>query len=259
MSQVMNALKQSDQSYQSHAAATQYVHIQAEYEKGYYRWYHTLFLVLPALLTVGVFTYKSVEEQQKRIADIANSPAPVEVVSASADYLQFPEFGVLKSTYLESAETERVLANNPVVVSEPADEIAPIVNVPAQPLPKESSSLNLSELDLSELSPALAMRVESALKGHSEKSNTQQTDNYQAISLVQNSDQFSGKLPAMDFQTHVYASNAKKRWIKMNGIEYQEGEQMPGGVELEAINPQATIVRFENQSIEIPALYTWKG
>ncbi len=253
MSQVMKALHSSEQGYHSHHTSSEYVSRQTEYKKGFIRWYHILFLVIPTLLSASFLIYESVEKQKVKVEQIESSSVPVEWVSADSDYLPYPLFESLKSTYIESLVPESIEKETVSLENDYASAIK------AQTQALESSDLNLNALDLSELSPALAMRVESALKNSDGISETEATDVSETISLIQNADKFVGKLPAMDFQTHVYASNVNKRWIKMNGVEYQEGDQMPEGVKLEAINPQATIVRFENELIEIPALYTWKG
>ncbi len=258
MSQVMQALSSSQQGYQDNAVPNQYVTNKVSEEKSRFRWYHSILLLAPAAIVCGGLTYYTIESQKQKIANLLAMPVAVETVSASFDYLEYPQFSELKSTYVEPELTleNNLIEQTKVVSSE--SKVEPELQSAKPIVPQENTAVNLDQLDLSELSPALAMRVESALK-QSATPNSAQTIPSDTVSLVQRAEQFTGRLPAMDFQTHVYARDVKKRWIKMNGIEYQEGDWMPDGVELQAITPRTVIVKFDNQSIEIPALHTWKG
>jgi general secretion pathway protein B len=77
--------------------------------------------------------------------------------------------------------------------------------------------------------------------------------------LAQNSNDYYGRLPAMNFQTHVYSRAEDKRWVKINDVEYMQGDELNGGVVLESIEPQSCVIRFEGERLRIPALYDWKG
>lgn len=266
MSQVMNALKSSHQGYQSNTMTHGYSSAAISAEKPQlFRWYHSLLLIVPSAVTVSLLSYQSYQLQQQNITQVMSQPALVEQIPAPAEFLPYPEFSELKSTYLTPAQTEQVLVEtedapsfdikqtNETTVAETTVVKTP---EPSTSVPKEDTPINLEQLDLSGLSPALAMRVESAMKSTASAS---KRSNSRAISLVQNADKYSGQLPAMDFQTHVYASSESKRWIKMNGVEYHEGDMLSDGVMLVEINPQTTLVQFEQQLIEIPALYHWQG
>ncbi|MDN3684261.1 general secretion pathway protein GspB [Vibrio sinaloensis] len=61
------------------------------------------------------------------------------------------------------------------------------------------------------------------------------------------------------FQTHVYSSNPNKRWVKVNGTEFSEGDVIAQGVVLERIEQNLCQLRFEGEVIEVPALYDWQG
>ncbi|MBD0787421.1 general secretion pathway protein GspB [Vibrio sp. Y2-5] len=261
MSQVMNALKSSHQGYQSNTMTTGYSSaiFSAEKTKSF-RWYHSLLLIVPSAVTISLLSHQSYQLQQQNIRQVMSQPALVEQIPAPAEFLPYPKFTELKSTYLIPAQTEQVLAETEDAPSsdnkQTNEATATKTSEPSTSVQKENTPLNLEQLDLSGLSPALAMRVESAIKSGGSASTS---SNSRAISLVQNADKFSGHLPEMDFQTHVYASSESKRWIKMNGVEYHEGDMLSDGVMLIEINPQTTLVQFEQQLIEIPALYHWQG
>jgi general secretion pathway protein B len=77
--------------------------------------------------------------------------------------------------------------------------------------------------------------------------------------LAQDAQQWYGKLPALNFQTHVYSSKESKRWVKINGTEYGQGDWINDDLQLVAIEQQSCLVRFKGEEIEIPALYDWQG
>ncbi|OEE70897.1 general secretion pathway protein GspA [Enterovibrio norvegicus FF-33] len=125
----------------------------------------------------------------------------------------------------------------------------------------DKDQLTLDDLDLSVLSPELALKVETALS--SDKSRTLEAklqriqNDIDVVAIADLSADMLNRLPKMDFQTHIYASNAKSRWIKVNNKETREGELVADGVLLRGIEPQQVVVQFENALIAIPALTTW--
>ncbi|EOB4973036.1 general secretion pathway protein GspB [Vibrio fluvialis] len=274
MSQVMKALQRSElshQQYTGHVMPTPHS-AQASAQSAGFRWYHALWLTLPGLATAAVIGYQGFQRQQLAIAEQATTSPAVNQVAAPFEQLDYPNFGLLIRTdvdvpvFNEFAEVSVAEPEEePVAASaQPVRSAATVVTATSPSKPQtqvdKQSQMALSELDLSQLSPEMAARVESILKADdSEQRNQTDSQASQAVPLLQHSDEFSGALPAMNFQTHVYASNAVKRWIKVNGVEYHEGDNIFDNVQLVAIKPQSTIVRFRNKQIEIPALYDWRG
>ncbi|WP_407332133.1 AAA family ATPase [Enterovibrio sp. 27052020O] len=125
----------------------------------------------------------------------------------------------------------------------------------------DKDQLTLDNLDLSALSPELALKVETALS--SDKSRTLEAklqrvqNDIDVVAIAELSDDMLNRLPKMNFQTHIYASNEKSRWIKVNDKEAREGEFVADGVLLRGIEPQQVVVQFEDALIAIPALTTW--
>ncbi|PFG45289.1 type II secretion system protein B [Vibrio sp. ES.051] len=119
----------------------------------------------------------------------------------------------------------------------------------------EKLSLSLDDLDLSSLSPNLARKVENALSRDDSLSPQAERVN----ELERNARRWQGRLPALNLQTHMYASDVNRRWVKINNIEYHQGDIVDGQVTLKEIQPQAVIVEFQGEQIRIPALYEWKG
>lgn len=285
MSQVMKALQRSEASHQQYSAQAAQMMLPdtARRQRGF-RWYHALWLLVPGIATVAVVAVQSYQHQQARIAALGDNAPGVVQVPASFEQLDYPDFGPLARSEVEVPEfDESAAAADELMASESGganqpEEAEPVVLASAAnqvPLTSNSRRLTaaqseaemdrqnqqaLRSLDLSQLSPQMAARVESVLQ-QDDTAAEQQNEHYDddAIALVQHSNEFSGYLPAMNFQTHVYASNAVKRWIKVNGVEYQEGDKIFDNVQLVAIKPQSTIILFGQQPIEIPALYDWRG
>lgn len=65
------------------------------------------------------------------------------------------------------------------------------------------------------------------------------------------------RLPSMSFSAHMYASNPRDRWVKLNGIEMGEGEWLDDKLFLERIEPQHVILVFEGHQFSMRALAEW--
>lgn len=128
----------------------------------------------------------------------------------------------------------------------------------------QSDSDLLQGLDLSELPPDLALKLESIMGD--QQSAPEPMDSRpagqvgsQVIELETHTNSLSGVLPKLDLQTHMYSSSETKRWVKVNGQEVAQGDWIGRDIQLLEIKPQSVIIEFNQQKIEIPALYEWKG
>ncbi len=65
------------------------------------------------------------------------------------------------------------------------------------------------------------------------------------------------RLPNMSFSAHMYATNPRDRWVKVNGVERGEGEWITDEVFLEKIEPQKVILLFQGQQFSMRALSDW--
>ncbi|WP_286295551.1 general secretion pathway protein GspB [Vibrio apostichopi] len=122
----------------------------------------------------------------------------------------------------------------------------------------------LQGLDLTELPPDLALKLESIMED--QQSAPEPMDSRPAtsmespvIELESHGSSLFGVLPKLDLQTHMYSSSETKRWVKVNGHEVAQGDWIGQDIQLLEIKPQSVIIEFNQQKIEIPALYEWKG
>ena len=127
----------------------------------------------------------------------------------------------------------------------------------------QSDSDLLKGLDFSELPPELALKLESIMgkqqSAPMKDSRPAGKTGSQVIELETHTNSLSGVLPKLDLQTHMYSSSETKRWVKVNGQEVAQGEWIGQEIQLLEVKPQSVIIEFNQQKIEIPALYEWQG
>lgn len=244
MSEVMKALQQSEQAYQAqisqpHSSSSTRVNA----SKTTRWWLVGLFAVLPIISILAIMAYLHFNQA-------ANTSSQLEATDAAKNQQQ--------ATRLESSEKSEPLAK--LLPYPELTGLAPLPKAVATPLPAkpkpssttsrnnapsegrriETDQVNLSQaseqdwnvddLDLSGLSPELAQRFQSALEKHPAQSNPQTkttsmpTKPQDAINLIGHESDYRGRLPKMNFETHMYSSKSQSRWIKVNGNNVHEGE-----------------------------------
>lgn len=228
-----------------------------------------LFLLPVSLTAVGVAWHLDLLAQESpepvRMTQVVPVVEPTPVSEKLAfESLSYPETPMLAQLPREWPTAE--LPRDMGTVSEaqyaspqpvPGEQV--MLDSPQQTVQNELNQgeleLSLDDLDLSSLSPDLALKVENVLANTEQPSNA----NVQVNDLERNAQQWHGRLPALNLQTHMYASDTKRRWVKINNVEYHQGDVVDGQVTLKEIQPQAVIVEFQGEQIRIPALYEWKG
>ncbi|EPW5500071.1 AAA family ATPase [Vibrio vulnificus] len=167
-------------------------------------------------------------------------------------YPEFPSLAPLPRTYplAETGDAINVAdQTSPTLVASPS--------IPSEE--KKTADERLFEnLDLSGLSPELAQKVENALLVETQTDHSPQTEST-VSRLDLSAEKWHGRLPPLNLQTHMYSSDPKRRWLKINGAEFHQGEWIDHQIQLVEISAQSVIVEFQGEQIEIPALYEWKG
>ncbi|HGE6088643.1 TPA: general secretion pathway protein GspB [Vibrio cholerae] len=256
MSKVMNALKQSQQKYLQAQLVSRRTYTEQEpTAMNPSRWLHLALWLVPGLVTAGVMTYQRYELVQQEVANRQTEPTTVQV-DAPLERLAYPEFQDLQPTFVESGLDEPYPEEDVAALAD--NIVAPPATIQASGQQSESNQA-LGDLDLTQLSPELALRVQAIMRDQSSEPAPPSTPTSAAVSLTQHSDRYQGQLPALNFQMHAFSSNEQKRWIKVNGVEYREGDMLTPEVKLESIKPQSSVIIFGGEEIEIPALYDWKG
>lgn len=270
MTGVMKALEQSEHAYMSHQSHAP-MHHQGRVESSAMISYKVCFTLLcaPVLLVSIWLGYQ--QYQDTKLAWQANNQGEIQIVEVPIVYqqLDYPSFSHLEETrlatpVLNDVDSGLLSASNSELPLETNDSTLIEKTAPKKALeaqqPQEGDDM-FKGLDLSSLSPELALRVEAAIGGEGDSELEPELESKLATSvdLSQQAERWYGKLPALNFQTHVYSSDRAKRWVKVNGVEYQEGHTIADGIELVAIEPQACLIRFRGEFIQIPALYDWQG
>ncbi|WP_163936862.1 general secretion pathway protein GspB [Paraferrimonas sp. SM1919] len=65
------------------------------------------------------------------------------------------------------------------------------------------------------------------------------------------------KIPSFDIEAHIYASSANQRWLKVNGIEAQQGDTILGNLNIVEIRPRDVVFAVEGYEFNISAIGGW--
>lgn len=65
------------------------------------------------------------------------------------------------------------------------------------------------------------------------------------------------RLPTMNFSAHMYASNPRDRWVRVNGRQLSEGDWIADKVQIINIEAQRVVLAFENEIFTMAALTDW--
>ncbi|MDB1122958.1 general secretion pathway protein GspB [Vibrio algarum] len=264
MSELMKSLAQSEQGYRTMHSSSPVILNHTHLPKRKNNLVLMVSLVLlPPIASIAYLGYDAKQswqqqteramqtiERQKQLQSVPKPPL--------VTFLAYPELTELRAIDRSQFNINNVEADISPQVKQTGINAAGIVNE-AKPI---RDDLHLDTLDLSGLSSELAERVQDALDGEG-STQPQQTqyssDEVETIELVNYEYVFRGKLPAMNLQTHMYASNEQSRWVKINGVERHEGDWVNDSVQVLTITPRFITVGFEGDVIEIPALYEWEG
>ena len=282
MSEVMKALRQSEQGYQNAQPQQSLTDGSAGQRKNRGQW--SLFMaiiLLPAVCSVSYQVYQAQQAWQEKLDQAHRLQQQAEQmaqqpVEPQVTYLDYPDFGELtplaefsvkqKTAGTTTAETETKIISGealaaPVTVAMPEEAMS------AEPeeamAEQEEPQWDLSQLDLSQLSPEMARRVQNiqqqSVPDYADTGADIQEPAQPAIKLIDHQSELKDRLPAMNLQHHIYSDNEQNRWVKINDHELHEGEWLDSRVKLLSIRQRFIVVEFEGQQIEIPALYEWDG
>jgi type II secretory pathway predicted ATPase ExeA len=86
------------------------------------------------------------------------------------------------------------------------------------------------------------------------KENNDDVKEYRAVHQMPVSIQDS--LPALQFDMHIFATEGEG-WVRVNGQDRREGEQIAKGVVLTKIFPQHVLLSYQQEQFTMPALSSW--
>ncbi|CAH0532482.1 hypothetical protein VST7929_00312 [Vibrio stylophorae] len=149
----------------------------------------------------------------------------------------------------------------PEIVAEPAAKKKPTKptaspeKVKTASVNQQSEDLNLDEIDYSSMSPELAAQLREAVAATADDEPMGSVT--QPLEKLPNA--LRRQLPPLNFQTHLYASNPERRWVKVNDVEVRQGEMIAPNLKLVAIEPRSVVLQYNDVRFSMPALSEWAG
>lgn len=64
-------------------------------------------------------------------------------------------------------------------------------------------------------------------------------------------------VPALEFSSHIYASEADDRWVRVNDQVVKEGELINANMRLVRVEPQEVVIEMQERHFTLPALSSW--
>lgn len=120
--------------------------------------------------------------------------------------------------------------------------------------------LPAAELEQADVSAELRGKFESALAAADNPQRRKQEINYHdapAMDINQLDDLLQRQLPSLRFEAHVYATDAKQRWIKVNGKDLQQWQWVTADIQVKEILPQYVVLQFNQVQFSVEALTDW--
>ncbi|RVU40383.1 hypothetical protein EOE67_07165 [Rheinheimera riviphila] len=130
-----------------------------------------------------------------------------------------------------------------------ADVDEPVSEVPAKP----------AELTAADVSDELRSKFALALEQSDPMPQHQSvTDHAAPARDIQTLDELlKRQIPPLRFEAHIYASEPKQRWVKVNGKDLQEGQWVTADIQLKEITPQYVLLQTGRQMFSMQALTEW--
>lgn len=217
-------------------------------------------ILIVLLVSIGGFGIGWTASNSDRwLAMLASSPDPILVntpveVKAESEPVLDAEVVIdeqAKTPILVDNDAKENQIEEPVETSSevPVDDV-----VEEGPLPQEDQSKP-------SISPDLLRRFESAIASLDQDPEPDYETEVKTISDVPRVHELPARtltiLPSMAFSAHMYASDAKERWVRVNGRRVNEGDYIEDDLRVVSIKPQELILSFNGQEFSMAALTDW--
>jgi general secretion pathway protein B len=148
---------------------------------------------------------------------------------------------------VESAVDDTSFAEQPAMAEADLDE--PVAEV--TPKVRELTSADVSDELRNKF--ALALEQSDPLPKHQSV-----TDHVAPARDIQTLDELlKRQIPPIRFEAHIYASDPKQRWVKVNGKDLQEGQWVTADIQLKEITSQHVLLQTGRQMFSMEALSEW--
>ncbi len=194
----------------------------------------TLLLAPPVVTLIGLSANHYLESKQ--------NTTEMHQAANVFQQLSYPDFSALEtvSTHLPSKDSGKT--SKPSLIQK-----AEKLNASDDPL--------LKDLDLSALSPELAQKFKHAINNEP----LVPVGSSDVRQIEKEAHRWKKRLPPINLQTHMYASEIERRSVKINGVDVREGDSIGRDLVLIEIMPQRVVFEFRGELISLPALYEWQG
>lgn len=124
---------------------------------------------------------------------------------------------------------------------------------------KDYGSMPATELSSDQVPQELKDKFQFAVDSVSNEPQTAKINEYAAPARDISSldDVIQRQIPPLRFQAHVYATDPKQRWVKVNGKDLQEGQWITSDIQLKEITPQYVLLQTGRQLFSMQALSEW--
>ena len=264
MSLLMDALKQQNQP------GSDTVVVQSTSGRGWQ--YLAIFLLVLCGLGLGfALAFWFTHQTAAKSAPSAES-APVPVVSSPA--LPPANPGLILSDLMavptteESEEQLVISAERPVARGQSLDEQVAVLEQfdEEMPMPEADPDAPVAEIAASqpelsadEVPQELKDKFQYALEAAQNTPRQAKVHEHAApardISTLD--DTLQRQIAPLRFEAHVYATDPKQRWVKVNGKDLQEGQWITADIQLKEITPNYVLMQNGRQLFSMEALSEW--
>ena len=233
-----------------------------------------LLLIIILLAIVAFLLFKPTVEATKPIPlPIPYVPSVAELIHASPEPINPYHDNLVSevdfktqplptvSNQIEMEWTPAVKANVETTKEKIAEETEQIVIGGPTSKKLTPSNLEANNISLDDVPEDLQQRFALAVEEESNSTFTEYVDEDEELVTSDISSmpaRFQYRVPEMRYDSHVYSTEAKDRWIRINGVDLRVGERL-GEIELVDILPQQSIFRLGKQSFTLESLQDWKG
>lgn len=193
-----------------------------------------------ALLTKNTQAALGQAALKRPAAPLVSEPSPAQAQSQSAS-------SQIADTNADNRPAQQVAQTEP----DAASYDGKVLNAPSTP-----ASNDVSQELLNKFNQAIA-ELDEKPAGDAKANETRVTVSDSLQRVDQLPVRLLTRLPSMKFSAHMYASNPADRWVRVNGLQKGEGDWIGEDVQIESIEAQRVVLRFQGEVFTMAALTDW--
>ncbi len=188
-----------------------------------------------------------------------SSEEPQLLVSAQPRTKRQAQQGLDEQVALVAGERTAAEPQNDVVDTDYADEFEAQPQMAEASLADEVAPMAQPELSANEVSDELKSKFALALEETGSAPRRQSvTDHAAPARDIHSLDELlKRQIPPLRFEAHVYATEPRQRWVKVNGKDLQEGQWVTADIQIKEITPQYVLLQTGRQLFSVEALSEW--